>query len=69
LLGRLRSGGSRFKASFGKQMQDPISKISRAKWTGDIAQAVECLFCKLKALNSNPNSTKKRNGFTFGIMF
>jgi hypothetical protein len=30
-----------------------ISKISRAKWTAGVAQAVECLLCKCKALSSN----------------
>jgi hypothetical protein len=36
--------------------QDPISKITRAKWTGD---AVECLLCKYDVLSSNPNTTEK----------
>jgi hypothetical protein len=27
----------------------------KAKWTGEVAQAVECLFCKCKALSSNPS--------------
>jgi hypothetical protein len=26
--------------------ETPISKITRAKWTGGVAQAVECLLCK-----------------------
>jgi hypothetical protein len=43
----------------GNSSQDPIFKITRAKWTGGVAQAVECLLCKLKALSSNPNPTKK----------
>jgi hypothetical protein len=38
--------------------ETPISKISRAKWTGDVAQAVE--HCKYKALSSNPSPTKKK---------
>jgi hypothetical protein len=25
--------------------ETPISKITRAKWTGDMAQVVECLLC------------------------
>jgi hypothetical protein len=37
----------------------PSSKITRAKWTGDMAQAVECLLCKNKALCSNLSPTKK----------
>jgi hypothetical protein len=36
-----------------------IFKITRAKWTGSVAQALECLLCKLKALNSNSSLTKK----------
>jgi hypothetical protein len=27
-------------------LQDPISKITRAKWNGGVAQAVVCLLCK-----------------------
>jgi hypothetical protein len=26
----------------------PISKITRAKWAGGVAQAVQCLLCKWK---------------------
>jgi hypothetical protein len=41
--------------------QDPISKITRAKWTIEgLAQAVECLLSKLKALNSNPIPPKNK---------
>jgi hypothetical protein len=42
----LRWGGLRFEASLGKQFTRPISKITRAKWTGGVAQAAECLLCK-----------------------
>jgi hypothetical protein len=42
---------------------DPISKITRAKRVGGIAQAVECLPSKHKALSSNPMpQKKKKNG-------
>jgi hypothetical protein len=34
--------------------QDPISKISRAKWIESVAQGLEHLLCKHKALSSNP---------------
>jgi hypothetical protein len=37
--------------------QHPISKITRIKRAGGIAQAVELLLSKLKAL-INPNTTK-----------
>jgi hypothetical protein len=40
--------------------QEPISKITRVKWTGSVAQAVEHLLCKYKALSSNPSSIKKK---------
>jgi hypothetical protein len=40
--------------------QDPISKITKAKWTGGVTQAVESLLCKCKALSSNPILTKKK---------
>jgi hypothetical protein len=26
--------------------KDPISKITRAKWTGSVVQALKCLLCK-----------------------
>jgi hypothetical protein len=58
VLGRLRSGGSQFEVSLGNSLEDSISKISRAKWTGSVARAVKHLLCKNEALNSNPNPTK-----------
>jgi hypothetical protein len=36
-----------------------MSKITTAKWAGGVAQEVECLLCKYKALNSNSSPTKK----------
>jgi hypothetical protein len=39
--------------------ETPISKITRAKWTGGVAQAAEDLFCKREGLSSNPSQTKK----------
>jgi hypothetical protein len=38
----------------------PISKLTRAKWTGGVAHAVECLLCESEALSSNSSSTKKK---------
>jgi hypothetical protein len=35
-----------------------ISKIPRAKWTGGVAQEVQCLLCKHKVPSSNPSPTK-----------
>jgi hypothetical protein len=34
-----------------KENQDPISKTTREKKTGDMAEVIEHLFCKYKALN------------------
>jgi hypothetical protein len=51
--------------------QDPISKITRAKETGDMAQVVKCLPTKLEAINSNPSSQKKKKiliNFKFKII-
>jgi hypothetical protein len=43
-LRRLRLGGLRFEASLGKEfMKFPFSKITRGKWTRDVAQGVESL--------------------------
>jgi hypothetical protein len=42
----------------------PILKITRAKGTGGVVQAVACLLCKCKALSSNLSLTtnkKERN--------
>jgi hypothetical protein len=59
LLGRLRLGGSWFEASPGKEFSRPHLQNTIAKWTGGVAQIVELLFCKCKALSSNSNLTKK----------
>jgi hypothetical protein len=39
----------------------PFFKITKEKWARGVIQAVEHLFCKLKALSSNPTSTKKKS--------
>jgi hypothetical protein len=39
---------------------DPVSKITRAKWTGGMTQVVDHLLCKHEALNSNHSPTQKR---------
>jgi hypothetical protein len=43
-------------------MDGAISKTTRAKWTGGVAQVVEGLLCKHKALSSNPSPTKNKMG-------
>jgi hypothetical protein len=40
--------------------QDPIFKITRAKRTEGVAQAIEYLLCKCEAPSSNPSSTEKK---------
>jgi hypothetical protein len=42
-----------------------ISKITRAKWTGGVAQAVEHLLYKHEALSSKPSPIKKKSYNTF----
>jgi hypothetical protein len=41
--------------------QDPISKITRAKWAGGMAQVVEHLLCKCEAQSSNHSTAKSIN--------
>jgi hypothetical protein len=47
--------GSRLTWANGSQ--DPTSKLTREKWTGDVTQAIVCLLNKCKALSSNPRPT------------
>jgi hypothetical protein len=42
-------------------LKTPISKVTRAKWTGGVAQVVEWLLCKCKALSLNSGPTQKQN--------
>jgi hypothetical protein len=49
--------------------QDLISKITRAKWTGGMDQAVECLLCKYKAPSSNSKSTPKKSCLVLNFLF
>jgi hypothetical protein len=52
--------------------QDLIYKITTAKWTGGVAQVVECLVCKYEVLSSNPSPTKKKkkilSSFRFSLL-
>jgi hypothetical protein len=45
----------RLRPACTNSLQDAISKITRAKPAGSVAQAVKYLFCKHKALSSNPS--------------
>jgi hypothetical protein len=38
--------------------ETPISKITRVKWTGGLAQTIEHLLCKCEALSSNSSPSK-----------
>jgi hypothetical protein len=46
-----------------------ISKITTAKWTGGVAQAVEHLFFMREAPSSNPRPTKKKKNHNGGLQF
>jgi hypothetical protein len=37
-----------------------LTKLSRAKWPGGVAQVMKCELCKHEALSSNPSSTKTK---------
>jgi hypothetical protein len=41
-------------------LRDAISKITREKWIGDVAQKVKCLLCKCEGLSLNPSPTKRK---------
>jgi hypothetical protein len=55
--------GSWFETSPSKQFSRPISKITRAKWAGDVAHVVKCLLCKSKVLSSNSTPTKRKKSY------
>jgi hypothetical protein len=46
-------------------LRAPVSKISRAKWNGGVAQVVECLLCKLRSPMFKPQSHQKMGMATF----
>jgi hypothetical protein len=58
-LGGLDGENPDSRSAWGNSSQDPLSKITRAAWTGGEAQAVECLLCKCKVLSSKPHSHRK----------
>jgi hypothetical protein len=58
LLGRLRLEDQGSKPAQANSSQDSISKITRAKWTRGVAQAIE--LCKHEAMSSNPSPTKTK---------
>jgi hypothetical protein len=48
------------RSAWANSSQDSIFKITGAKWTGGVAQAVELLLCKHKALSSKLQSHQKK---------
>jgi hypothetical protein len=48
------------RPAWANSLQDPISKITRTKWTGDVAQAVEHLLCKRSPEFKPPSHQKKK---------
>jgi hypothetical protein len=65
--GRKRNKRITVQAGLGKR-RDLISKITRIKWTRDVTEAIEGLFCKCEALSSKPNPphTQKKAGSGVG---
>jgi hypothetical protein len=48
------------RPAWGNSSRDPISKITKAKWTAGVAQVVKRLLCKGEALSSKFSPTKKK---------
>jgi hypothetical protein len=55
-IGRIMVSGQYGQIIF----RTPSPNITRTKWTGGVAQVVECLLCKLPVLNSKPQSNKQK---------
>jgi hypothetical protein len=53
-------GGSKSKAGPGTKSKTLTGKQPKAKSAGDVAQVLESLLSKYKALSSNPEQNKKR---------
>jgi hypothetical protein len=49
------------RPAWADSLQVPISKITRAKWTGGVVQGIEHLLCKCETLSSNSLKKKKLN--------
>jgi hypothetical protein len=47
------------RSTWTNSSRDPIPKITRAKWTGGVAQALEYLLCKHEA-KCKPQSRQKK---------
>jgi hypothetical protein len=57
--GRYKTGDLRSRPAWAKK-RDHISKITRAKCAGGMAQGAECLPIKCEATSSKPNNDKKQ---------
>jgi hypothetical protein len=57
------------KGSPKQKAWDPVWKVTKAKKDWDVAQVVECLPSKSKALNSKPSTTKKKMVFKVRFYF
>jgi hypothetical protein len=62
-LGGRDSGDHSSRPAQANRPWDPLSKITREKWTGDLAQAVVWLLCKCEvlSLNSSPPNNNNNN--------
>jgi hypothetical protein len=60
-LGRWDWEDSGSRPAWQNSLWDLISKISRAKWTGSVAQIAAYLLYRCEALSSNLSPTKKEN--------
>jgi hypothetical protein len=61
-------GGLWFEVSLGNPSRDPVSKITRAKWTGSMAQVLEYLVCKVQSTEFKPQSHQKKKKKTRKII-
>jgi hypothetical protein len=56
------------RPAWANSSQDPISKITRAKWTGGVAQAMEYLLCKCKVPWVKPKCQKKIKKYKWNML-
>jgi hypothetical protein len=54
------------RSTWTNSSRDPIPKITRAKWTGGVAQALEYLLCKHEA-KCKPQSRQKQKTKSIGF--
>jgi hypothetical protein len=54
------------RPAWANSSRENMSKMTRAEWSRDWTQAVECLRCQYAALSSNPNSPKRKENRRVG---